>query len=72
MNVQTTPLKNKLAVAVLGLAAAVGFTTNVQANIQVENKMAAPFAKIDKKAMLVMAAIGLAAAVDVTAGSDST
>lgn len=45
---------------------------NVQNTAQVEAKLAAPFAKIDKKTMLVVAAIGLAAAVDVTAGSDST
>ncbi|MQT97249.1 TraA family conjugative transfer protein [Pseudomonas helleri] len=45
---------------------------NVQNTAQVESKLAAPFAKIDKKALLVVAAIGLAAAVDVTAGSDST
>ena len=45
---------------------------NVQNTAQVETKLAAPFAKIDKKALLVVAAVGLAAAVDVTAGSDST
>ena len=45
---------------------------NVQTTTQVESKLAAPFAKIDKKSLLVVAAIGLAAAVDVTAGSYST
>jgi conjugal transfer pilus assembly protein TraA len=73
MNVQTfAQVKNKMAVAALGLAAAVGFTSTVQAAPQVQSKLAAPFAKIDKTSMLVVAAIGLAAAVDVTAGSDST
>lgn len=45
---------------------------NVQNTTQIQDKLAAPFAKIDKKTMLVVAAIGLAAAVDATAGSDST
>ncbi|GAB0079753.1 TraA family conjugative transfer protein [Pseudomonas sp. PS02290] len=65
-------IKSKLAVAAIGLATASGFTANVQASNMIELNQAAPHAKMNKTAMLVVAAVGLAAALDVTAGSDST
>ncbi|MCZ9640627.1 TraA family conjugative transfer protein [Pseudomonas putida] len=42
------------------------------AQIETTAVAAAPFKKIDKRALLSMAVIGLAVAADVTAGADST
>ena len=42
------------------------------AQIETNAVTAAPFKKIDKRALVSMAVVGLAVAVDVTAGSDST